>query len=391
MDPLPKGKTVVIDTIRQKVEASQPDSVEAEDAQQPEEVAGNTASEDESDTERERHKEGVDGVTHDDDSEEGDNGQDSAHVGVNGASNEFAHAKRIKPDSGNLLSDVEQKETSQSPDFKFSFLALAQRRTERVAGELLHPFSHLVFGTPLLLRVVDLEGYSGRDLYDLVAKRMRNFVPKSARRFLTDTNKDAPREEEEQDEGEQESSMIPRVGSRKRRHRTTSDMEEVAAGPVPRYGFRLRISSRDGKRCALCPWYECCIGCLVPDDDYPTIVMCGDSLVLDWHFAVDVATCGFGFRTNTQDSSTSQSPVRSKPMMVPVKNHSSCGDGGKKNGYAGAITLEDCLDAFSEEERIPEVCYKRSQCIVFFCSFLTLSLFRRIVLIARTFECKQNA
>jgi hypothetical protein len=369
MDPLPTGKTAVIDTIRQKVEVSQPDSVEAQDVQQPEESADDTASEDKSDTESERHEEDVDDVTLDDDSEEGDDGQDGAHIGVNGASNEFAHAKRIKPDSGHLLSNAEQKDTSQSPDCKFSFLALAQRRTEKVADELLHPFSHRVFGTPLLLRVVDLEGYSGRDLYDLVAKRIRNFVPKSALRFLTDTNKDAPRDEGEQDEGEQESSLIPRVGSRKRRHRTTSDMEEVAAGSVPRYGFRLRISSRDGRRCALCPWYECCIGCLVPDDDYPTIVMCGDSLVLDWHFAVDIATCGFGFRANNQDSSTSQSPVRSKQMMVPVKNHSSCGDGGKKKGYAGAITLEDCLDAFSEEERIPEVCYKHSQGIGLFEAF----------------------
>ena len=82
---------------------------------------------------------------------------------------------------------------------KFSFLALAQRKTETVNGEMLHPFAHHVFGTPLLLRVVDLEGYTGRDLYDLVAKRMRNFVPKAALRFLAD-HKDDPREEKEEDD-----------------------------------------------------------------------------------------------------------------------------------------------------------------------------------------------
>ena len=381
MEPLPKGKNVVIDTIRQKIQVSQPDSIEAE---QFEESGGDTDFEDESDVGSDpgANKEEVGDAarTHDDDAglEEGDtnNTQDGTDVDTNGVSNEFAHTKRIKPDSEHLLSNAETKDTPQSPDVKFSFLALAQRRTEKVSGELLHPFSHHVFGTPLLLRVVDLEGYSGRDFYDLVAKRIRNFVPKSALRFLTDCNKDAPREEEEEEEEEkqqkheEESSMMPRVGSRKRRYRTMSDMEEVAAGPVPRYGFRLRITSRDGRRCALCPWYECCIGCLVPDDDYPTIVMCGDSLVLDWHFAVDIATSGFGFRANNLDSSTSQSPVRSKQKVVQVKIHSSCGD-GKKKGYAGAITLEDCLDAFSEEERIPEVCY---QALNYLCEYTILLL-----------------
>lgn len=280
---------------------------------------------------------------------------------VNGGevvNNEFAGAKRIRVDDSEPITSAECKATPQSPDVKLSFLALAQRKTDMSSGGMLHPFSHQVFGTPLLLRIVDLEGYSGRDLYDLVSRRIRNFVPTSALRFLAD-NRDVLRikenEQEEVDSERDETILKPRAGSRKRRHRTTSDMEEVAAGTVPRYGFRLRLTCRDGKRCALCPWYECCIGCLVPDDDYPTIVMCGDSLVLDWHFAVDIATSGFGFRVNNHDALTSQSPVRAKPMVAPVKNHSSCGPGGKKKGHAGAITLEDCLDAFAEEERIPEV------------------------------------
>ena len=268
---------------------------------------------------------------------------------------EFAHAKRVDIHT-EPISNAETKGASQAPDVKFSFLALAQRKTEMSTGEMLHPFTHHVFGTPLLLRVVDLEGYSGRDLYDLVAKRMRNFVPKSALRFLTD-HKDDPRQEDDYEEKTEDSALMPRAGSRKRRHRTTTDMEEVAAGPVPRYGFRLRLASRDGRRCALCPWYECCIGCLVPDDDYPTIVTCGDSIVIDWHFAVDIATSGFGFRPNQLDYPSGQTPVRAKQFIVPVKNHGSYGNGAKKRGgNSSAVTLEQCLDAFAEEERIPEVC-----------------------------------
>ena len=240
---------------------------------------------------------------------------------------------------------------------KYSFLALAQRKSEVMSRDFLHPLSHRVFGTPLLLRVQDLEGFSGRDLYDTVAVRLRNFVPKSALRFLEVDDEDV-----ETNEAKKRSPEEPkRAGDgRERLKKTTTDMEEVSAGPVPRYGFRLRITSRDGRRCTLCPWYECCIGCLVPDDDFPTIVMCGDSIAVDWHFAVDVATSGFGQRIGTQIDplvgSSGFSPRR-PAAGVNIKNHSSMGAGPKKTGIQGAIMLEDCLDAFAKEERIPEVSF----------------------------------
>jgi len=361
LEPLPKGKDVA-------VRSQRVDSVKQDKAQQPaapdEDIGSEGASAGEEESEM--------GAKSDDGLDEDDTDVENAScsseenrdgAGINGDAkppNEFAHAKRVDIQT-EPISNAETKGASEAPDVKFSFLALAQRKTEMSTGEMLHPFTHHVFGTPLLLRVVDLEGYSGRDLYDLVAKRMRNFVPKSALRFLAADHKDDPREEEEEmahEEKAEVSILMPRAGSRKRRHRTTTDMEEVAAGPVPRYGFRLRLASRDGKRCALCPWYECCIGCLVPDDDYPTIVTCGDSLVIDWHFAVDIATSGFGFRSNQLDSPSGQTPVRAKQFVVPVKNHSSFGDGAKKKGFASAVTLEQCLDAFAEEERIPEVSYR---------------------------------
>ncbi|CAB9510928.1 Putative ubiquitin carboxyl-terminal hydrolase 11 [Seminavis robusta] len=236
---------------------------------------------------------------------------------------------------------------------KFSFLAMAQRKSEVMSRDFLHPLAHRVFGTPMLLRVQDLEGFTGRDLYDLVAVRVRTFVPKGALRFL---EKDDDEMEVELVSSRQQSDGTQGSG-RQRLKKTTTDMEEVSAGPVPRYGFRLRITSRDGRRCTLCPWFECCIGCLVPDDDYPTIVMCGDSITVDWHFAVDVATSGFGQRINSQIDplvgSSNFAPRRNIPG-VTIKNHSSMGAGPKKTGIQGAISLEDCLDSFAQEERIPE-------------------------------------
>lgn len=256
--------------------------------------------------------------------------------------------------SESMDDEASRESEEQSPptesEAKYSFLAVAQRKSEVMTQDFLHPLSHRVFGTPMLLRVQDLEGYTGNDLYDTVASHLRTFVPKAALRFL------------EKDDDEPD-PVIPKRESdgtrgRQRLKKTTTDMEEVSAGPVPRYGFRLRITSRDGRRCTLCPWFECCIGCLVPDDDYPTIVMCGDSVAVDWHFAVDVATSGFGQRINSQIdplvASSGLSPKRVIPG-VTIKNHSSMGAGPKKTGITGAISLEDCLDAFAKEERIPEV------------------------------------
>jgi hypothetical protein len=263
-----------------------------------------------------------------------------------------------KADTGGEDDSSDEGKAEEKERLKYSFLAISQRRTEQVSKDVLHPLVHRVFGTPLLLRVVGLESLSGRELYDLVAKRLRNFVPQTTSSFLEDTSESLDRQIPLTKGGEpqfaEEGTLQEAV--RQKLKKTTTDMEEVSAGPVPRYGFRLRITSRDGRRCALLPWYECSIGCLVPDDADPTVVMCGDSLVIDWHFAVDVATSGFGTRSNQSDQGSQQaSSFRSRAPGVSVKNHSSCGYGAKQKGYAGAITLEDCLDAFAKEERIPEV------------------------------------
>lgn len=266
-------------------------------------------------------------------------------------------------------SDVmDDSSESNEPKPKRGFLAVAQRRSEVASQDYLHPFMHRVFGTPLLLRVDALESKTGRELYDLIAKRLRNFVPKAAQRFLVSNNDKSQRTSNGATSvattTTSKSPESPRTGveggisssSDRSNSRTTTDMEEVSAGPMPRYGFRLRMTCRDGRRCLTCPWYDCCIGCYVADDDSQTSVMDGDSLVVDWHFAVDLATSGFGTRSNPNDPGghSQTSPSRPKFISSPVRNHSSCGVGVKKPGFGGAITLEDCLDAFAKEEKIPE-------------------------------------
>lgn len=226
------------------------------------------------------------------------------------------------------------------PQKNIAFLAVSQRRSELITRNYLHPLDHRLIGIPLLIRVNDFTSCTGRALYDIIARKLRSFVPKSALRFLSVSTT----EPEAQHADEAVTT------------RTLTDMEEVSAGSVPRYGFRLRIATRDGKRCPSCPWYECCIGCLIHDNEKKTDVVDGDSIVVDWHFAVDIASSGFGLRPNATDPVVSQPPLspRSRQAFFNVKSHRSCGTGGKKGIQAGAVTLEECLDAFSKEEKIPE-------------------------------------
>lgn len=246
--------------------------------------------------------------------------------------------KVSRKDSGGYTSD-DSTAFDMPPKPKIAFLAVCQRRTEVTCRDFLHPLAHRVFGTPLLIRINNFDTCTGSALYDIIAKRLRNFVPKSALRFL------------KIQAGAQGSGNHDLLG---KACRTLTDAEDVASGPVPRYGFRLRLSSRDGRRCLTSPWYEGCIGCLIPDNGSIPEVMDGDTLVVDWHFAVDVATSGFGCRATTDPLLNQPAPPRPRFHSVSIKNHASCGLGTNKGGQAGAITLEECLDAFAKEERIPE-------------------------------------
>jgi len=254
--------------------------------------------------------------------------------------------------------DVEDKDESNAdsqevPAVKYSYLALSQRRLEFVHGPFLHPFQPYVFGSPLLLRVRDLEGFTGKDLYAHISERVQRYVPTAFRHHDSDITTFSC-----SGEGgavnDTSSSQAPR--GRHHRQKTTVDMESVAAGDTPPYGFRLRLVSRDGNRCALCSWFSCCIGCLVPCDDSPAIAMCGDSIAIDWHMSVDLSGGGFGWDISKSESAgvnVNMSPHAK--ALIRVKKHSSFNGVGKKYGYSGSITLEECLDSFAEEEKLPEV------------------------------------
>uniref|UniRef100_A0A7S3V7L3 ubiquitinyl hydrolase 1 n=1 Tax=Chaetoceros debilis TaxID=122233 RepID=A0A7S3V7L3_9STRA len=241
-----------------------------------------------------------------------------------------------KGDGGNNTS------TPTTSAVKYSFLAMCQRRVELSHAPFLHYWYHRVFGTPFILRIADLEGYTGRDLYDLVAKRLIPYVSEKVIKIIS------KRLFESNSMDEVDNAGAPgklRKGRRQRFNHTCAGSESSAFGNMPRYGFRLRVTSREGKRCEVCPWYDCCAGCLITDDDYPTIAMCGDTIAIDWHIGVDLATDCF-------DSLSNGAEPRGN-MLTNTKKHKTC-HGGKNKFGKECITLEDCLDAFTKEEKMPD-------------------------------------
>ena len=264
---------------------------------------------------------------------------------------------------------IESKDRpSASQTVKYSYLALCQRKLVLVPGSFLHPFQPSVFGSPLLLRIRDLEGYSGKDLYALISNRMRRYVPSNVLTCSNITPSLLKREVNTSTGiGTSVSSVPSRKARRGRQHRqkTTVDMECFSAGNIAPFGFHLRLVSRDGSRCAMCSWYSCCVGCLRPCDDFPVIASCGDSLAIDWHMSVNISGGGFGWDVSQITEISDGINVQTSPhdrALMRVKKHSSFHrGGGKKYGYSGSITLEECLDSFSKEEKVPEVYCSKCQ------------------------------
>lgn len=149
--------------------------------------------------------------------------------------------------------------------------------------------------------------------------------------------------------------------SNNNRNSISIDMEEVAGGEMPRLGFRARLTSRDGKRCNRCPWFDCCIGCLIPDDDSPTAVKDGDTVAVDWHLATpqsrDKPSDGVGIGAARLQTLAMNNVVRHRSCSS-ASGETSRGNRsgrGRNSRWEGKdITLEDCLDAFSAQEEIPE-------------------------------------
>lgn len=241
------------------------------------------------------------------------------------------------PDGGENSDTVPADMIPRSPKTEYSFIAICQRKVELSNKPFLRMWYHKIFGTPFILRVPDLEGFTGRDLYDYVAEKVERYVPEKALRFLKGGSGI--------DKSYNDPKHLPgklRTG-RRQRNKTKDQAECSFFGPIPRYGFRLRVTTRDGKKCELCPWYECCIGCLITDDDYPSIAMNGDTVAIDWHVGVELATDSFDTLNNNPRAN----------MLSNVKKHKTCHSG--KNRYGrDIISLDDCLEAFTKEEMIPE-------------------------------------
>merc|ERR1739838_1006574 len=89
--------------------------------------------------------------------------------------------------------------------------------------------------------------------------------------------------------------------------------------------------------------------------------MCGDTISLDWHISIDLRTSGFGFQATRRNLSTPSHFSGASQALSGIKKHRTCIAGQNKYGYGGCITLEECLDSFSKEEKIPEAYCSKCQ------------------------------
>lgn len=225
------------------------------------------------------------------------------------------------------------------------YIALVQRRLEPLGHPYLQNFTMRVFGVPLLLRVI-LREYTGSQLYDLIAERIHRFVPvaddeyNKLQQLTPTTRRQTPNYSSTSSVHDEPSEIETK---KKSLQVTTMDLVEVAGGPMPRHGFRLRLASRDGRHCSRCLWYECCVGCEIPDDAGPTAVQDGDTVVIDWHLSSAAS------RHRIDGVGASASAGKEQTIShASVERHLSCRFDGKD------ITLEECLDKFTKEEEIPD-------------------------------------
>ena len=80
--------------------------------------------------------------------------------------------------------------------------------------------------------------------------------------------------------------------------------------------------------------------------------------------SVDLSGGAFGWDvTNIESTGINVHTSPHSRALTRVKKHSSFNTSGKKYGYSGSISLEECLDSFAKEEKIPEVSLYMNVCI----------------------------
>ncbi|CAM9992944.1 unnamed protein product, partial [Laminaria digitata] len=96
---------------------------------------------------------------------------------------------------------------------------------------------------------------------------------------------------------------------------------------------RLRLVESNGYACSRCKWMEGCVGCFIRPDDQPCQVRPGDSVAVDWHISVI---------KEHYDASEALSCLLHSSIAI------------HKDVEARPLSLEKCLDTFTQQEDIKE-------------------------------------
>ena len=107
----------------------------------------------------------------------------------------------------------------------------------------------------------------------------------------------------------------------------------MAGGEIPRHGFRLRITDRNGRHCSRCHFLDCCIGCTVPDDDRSLVVADGETISADYHI-------------------TTMHEHFDRSQITKVTMHPSLEENEKASNKP--VSLDECAANFAKDEDIDE-------------------------------------
>ena len=250
-----------------------------------------------------------------------------------------------------------KSETRQQQE-ELKHIAIGMRTLEKASSQyFLNPFRLVCFGTPILCRL-PLHNMTGRQLYDYVATRFSRFkIKKDGHEELVYVGSEAVNSEmfDDDDDGAalhntselatdekiapmdseaKHDAAFMKYDPLKHSHPTYTDDDTISGGDLPRHGFRLRVTSRlNGCVCSRCPWLNCCVGCLVPDDNNPLTVADGDSVAADFHITA--------MRENFDNAELSN-----------IEIHRSIEDNEKLRN--ATITLDECIANFSAKEEVDE-------------------------------------
>jgi hypothetical protein len=255
-----------------------------------------------------------------------------------------------------------------------------QRRVRLSEGGGLDMFRAESFGIPIL-EVLPAR-CRGRDIYAAIATRVHRCLKRPLSNQRSPHTSSISNVPSASTESKSTSTASTRANPFEAGGIRPLSHEDAVAGVVPRQGFCLRLvtgGNLHGDGCSRCHWLSRCQGCLVPDNDTVVDLRDGETIAIDWHTVVfeELMDASLACDIRTLDANTSQTQQQSVApphLFAPKRTEDGKGKGenaaeatntkeraapapapGRASTSSLGIPLAQCLEKFTEDERIEDV------------------------------------